>query len=108
MRAVAFATGLSAASAPWLAFDVAGVSYAIASGALASGVGYAIWYTALRGLQATSAAVVQLSVPVIAAVGGIFLLDEPVTPRLVAAAVAILGGIALVVRQRSAGTVPGT
>lgn len=77
--------------------DAMGAGYAIASGALASGVGYAIWYTALRGLKATTAATVQLSVPVIAAVGGIVFLGEVVTMRLLIASAAILGGIALVI-----------
>ncbi len=97
LRAVSFAAGLSLAMLPWAALDVPGVGCAVASGALASGVGYAIWYTALRGLKATSAATMQLSVPVIAAVGGIIFLDEPVTLRLLIAATAVLGGIALVV-----------
>lgn len=73
----------------------AGLALAIASGAVASGVGYAIWYTALRHLTASRAATVQLSVPVIAALGGILLLGEPVTARLAGASVAVLGGIAL-------------
>jgi drug/metabolite transporter (DMT)-like permease len=77
--------------------DASGVGYAIASGAFASGMGYAIWYTALRGLKATTAATVQLSVPVIAAVGGIIFLGEAVTMRLLIASAAILGGIALVI-----------
>ncbi len=81
--------------------DAMGVSYAIASGALASGVGYAIWYTALRGLKATTAATVQLSVPVIAAVGGIVFLGEAVTMRLLMASAAILGGIALVIFDKA-------
>jgi drug/metabolite transporter (DMT)-like permease len=76
--------------------DTSGFWYAVASGALASGVGYTIWYTAIRGLKATNAATVQLSVPVIAAVGGIVFLEEPITMRLLIASVAILGGIALV------------
>ena len=67
------------------------------SGGLTSGVGYAIWYTALRGLNATRAATVQLSVPVIAAVGGILFLGESITLRLVVASIAILGGVALVI-----------
>lgn len=75
----------------------AGLWYAISSGALTSGVGYAIWYTALPALRATSAATVQLSVPAIAALGGVIFLDEVVTLRLVLASFAILGGIALVV-----------
>lgn len=100
LRAVAFAVVLSAATLPWASLDAAGVGYAIASGAATSGIGYAVWYTALPGLKATSAATVQLSVPVIAALGGIALLDEPPTLRLLLAAIAILGGIALVIKSR--------
>jgi drug/metabolite transporter (DMT)-like permease len=83
--------------------DVAGTFYAIASGAIASGVGYAIWYTALPQLRATIAATVQLSVPVIAALGGVLLLGEQLTTRLVLASIAILSGIALVILFRRAG-----
>lgn len=97
LRTVPFALALSIAAIQWLSLDYLGIGYAVASGALTSGVGYAIWYTALPGLRATHAATVQLSVPVIAAVGGIAFLGEHLTVRLVAAAVAILGGIALVV-----------
>lgn len=80
--------------------DADGIGYALASGALASGLGYAIWYTALPHLSSTTAATVQLSVPVIAAAGGMVLLQEPFTPRLLLAATAILGGIGLVVLAR--------
>lgn len=85
--------------------DATGVLYALASGALASALGYAVWYTVLPGLKATKAAVVQLSVPVLASLGGIVFLGEPVTLRLTAASAAILGGIALAIldRQRLAG-----
>ena len=83
--------------------DAAGFWYAVASGAITSGIGYAIWYTALPALKATTAATVQLSVPVIAALGGIAFLGEPVTLRLVLASGAILGGIALVVLQKRTG-----
>jgi drug/metabolite transporter (DMT)-like permease len=76
--------------------DVAGILLAIASGALTSGLGYVIWYAALRGLSALQAASVQLSVPVIAAVAGTLWLGEAFTPRLMVAVVAILGGIGLV------------
>ena len=87
--------------------DATGVLYALASGALASAIGYAIWYTVLPALKATKAAVVQLSVPVIAGLGGIVFLGEPVTLRLAAASAAILGGIALVIlERRRAGAVP--
>jgi len=81
--------------------DRAGLLYAVASGAMTSGVGYAIWYMALPGLKATQAATVQLSVPVIAALGGIVLLAEPITLRLILASVAILSGIALVVYEKN-------
>lgn len=106
LRATAFAVGLSLALWPSATWDGAGILYAIASGALASGVGYAIWYTALRGLTATTAATVQLSVPVLAALGAVVFLGESVSLRLVLAALAILGGIALVLIDRTAPTVP--
>jgi drug/metabolite transporter (DMT)-like permease len=96
-RAVPFALSLSLAMLPWSSIDAAGARYAMLSGAIASGIGYVIWYTALRGLNATEAATVQLSVPVIAAIGGILFLGEPVTLRLLLCAVAILGGVALVI-----------
>jgi drug/metabolite transporter (DMT)-like permease len=76
---------------------LAGVMLAIASGALTSGLGYAVWYAALRGLSATRAAIVQLSVPPLAAVGGVLALGEDLSLRLVLASVLILGGIALAI-----------
>lgn len=97
MRAAPLALLLSALLSGAASFDPAGLWYAVLSGALASGVGYAIWYSALPYLKSTTAATVQLSVPVIAALGGVFFLDEPLTLRLLAASTAILGGIALVV-----------
>lgn len=83
------------------AITAAGAAYAVVSGAVASGVGYVIWYAALRGLTGTGAATVQLSVPVIAAIGGVILLSEAVTLRLVVASAATLGGVALVLAQRT-------
>lgn len=100
LRAVPIAAVLSIATVSGISLDNAGFWYAVASGALASGIGYAIWYTALPALKATHAATVQLSVPVIAALGGIVLLGEPATLRLVLASIAILGGIALVIFER--------
>ena len=100
LRAAVVAAGLSMVVLPGVSLDPAGVAYAIASGALASGVGYAVWYTALRELHVTRAATVQLSVPVIAAVGGIVFLDEPLTYRLLLTSAAILGGVALVIFGR--------
>lgn len=80
-----------------LSFGNNGILYAVLSGALTSGVGYAIWYSVLPQLKATTAASVQLTVPVLAAIAGILILSEPLTQRLILASVAILGGIALVV-----------
>jgi drug/metabolite transporter (DMT)-like permease len=75
-----------------------GLTLAAASGALASGLGYSLWYSALRGLSATRAAIVQLLVPILAAGGGVALLGEPITLRLALAGAAILGGVAVAVR----------
>ena len=97
LRAVPLAAMLSIALLAWSRLDWAGIGYAVISGAIASGVGYVIWYTALPSLKAASAATVQLSVPVLAAAGGILLLGEPVTLRFLIASMAVLGGIALVV-----------
>lgn len=97
VRAVPFAAALSIIFAPRMHAHLAGIIYAVISGAVTSGVGYVIWYSALPGLKAASAATVQLSVPVLAATGGIVLLGEPITLRYMLASVAVLGGIALVV-----------
>jgi len=84
----------------WLEWDTAGVIYALLSGGLTSGIGYAIWYAALPGLAAIQAASVQLSVPLLTALAGSLLLGETLTGRLVIAGLAILGGIALVLRLK--------
>jgi drug/metabolite transporter (DMT)-like permease len=97
VRAVPFAAALSIIFFVRAHLDPLGVSYAMISGAITSGLGYVIWYSALPGLKAVSAATVQLSVPVLAATGGILLLGEPITLRYVLASVAVLGGIALAV-----------
>lgn len=81
--------------------SASGVAYAIASGGIASGLGYVVWFAAVKRLRATAAATVQLSVPIIAAFGGIVLLDEAVTLRLLVASIATLGGIWLVLAQRA-------
>ena len=83
-----------------VSLDLLGLGYAIASGAITSGLGYAIWYATLPGLKASTAGVVQLSVPLIAAVGGVIVLSEPYSARLVIASLAVLGGIALVIVSR--------
>lgn len=83
-----------------LEWDSAGVVYALLSGGLTSGIGYAIWYAAMPGLAAIHAASVQLSVPLLTALAGSVLLGESLTGRLMLAGVAILGGIALVLRYK--------
>lgn len=80
-----------------LTIDAAGATLAVTSGAITSGLGYAVWYAALRGLAAATAASVQLSVPVLTAGAGVVLLSEPLTPRIVVASAAVLGGIAMVI-----------
>ena len=101
VRAVPFSAVVWIIFIPWTHVDSAGVSYAVISGAIASGLGYVIWYSVLPSLKAASAATVQLSVPVLAATGGILLLGEPLTLRYLLASVAILGGIALVVLEKN-------
>ncbi len=77
--------------------DAAGAALAATSGAVTSGMGYAVWYAALRGLASATAASVQLSVPVLTALAGATLLSEPLTLRIVLASAAVLGGIAMVI-----------
>ncbi|MEM8637717.1 MAG: DMT family transporter [Cyanobacteria bacterium P01_G01_bin.54] len=81
--------------------NVAGFGYAMASGALASGMGYALWYAVLPSLPATTAASVQLSAPILAALGGVLLLGEAMTFRFVVASVVVLGGIALFICSKT-------
>src|SRR5438128_1141919 len=97
VRAVPFAAALGIIFIIRAHLDVAGVTFGIISGAITSGLGYVIWYSVLPDLKAASAAVVQLSVPVLAATGGILLLGEPITMRYLFASFAVLGGIALVI-----------
>ncbi len=100
LRAAPLALGTSALLWPLARWDAQGALLALASGALASGLGYAIWYTALRGLSATRAAIVQLTVPALATAGGVLMLGEPLTPHLLGASAAVLGGVALVILAR--------
>ncbi|MEO0368346.1 MAG: DMT family transporter [Pseudomonadota bacterium] len=80
-----------------------GVALAVVSGGLASGVGYTIWYSALKGLTTVRAAVVQLSVPIIAAIGGAIFVNEGLSLRFVISSVVILGGILTVILARGYG-----
>ncbi|MES2958335.1 MAG: DMT family transporter [Pseudomonadota bacterium] len=101
LRAAPMALALSLVFASRFQVSSAGVAWAIASGALTSGLGYVVWYAALPGLSALRAATVQLSVPPLAAVGGVLLLSEALSMRLLLASAAILGGVALVLFSRS-------
>ncbi|MBG7373438.1 EamA family transporter [Pseudomonas aeruginosa] len=100
LRAIAFAALLLLVFHGQLRLDGPGLLYALLSGALASGLGYAVWYSALPGLTALQGASVQLSVPVLAALCGALLLGEPLGPRLPPATLAVLGGIALILLPR--------
>lgn len=96
LRAIPLTLLLGLALAAHSQPDPLGLCYALLSGALTSGLGYAVWYSALRGLGSLQAATVQLSVPILAALAGALLLGEALSLRLVLAALAVLGGIALV------------
>ena len=100
LRAVPFAALVSVLMLSKMHLDSLGITYAVISGAITSGLGYVIWYAALPDLKAASAATVQLSVPVIAATAGILLLGEPITLRYAIASIAVLGGIFLVIIER--------
>lgn len=92
---------LSAALWSQTQVDLAGAMWAVLSGAVTSGLGYVLWYAAVPRLGALRAAIAQLSVPPVAALGGVLWLAEPVTARLLLASLAILGGIALVLAARA-------
>lgn len=101
LRAAPLAIVLSLVLLAERRFDAVGAGYAVASGALASGLGYAAWYAVLPRLSALRASVLQLSVPAITAVGGVLLLDETLSLRLLLCSVAVLGGVLLVVATRT-------
>ena len=95
---------LTVGKAPSLHFSFAGIAWAALSGAVTSAIGYVIWYAALPRLSAMRAALVQLAVPIIAAVCGVILLGERISLRLLVAGGAVIGGIALAIagsRRRS-------
>jgi drug/metabolite transporter (DMT)-like permease len=96
-RSVPMVAVVAAAMVPSIALTQRGFLLAVMSGAVASGLGYVLWYAALRGLSTTQASIVQLVVPVLAAVAGVVLLSEHLTPRLVVSGIAILSGVAVAV-----------
>ncbi len=109
VRAVPLVLMVDLISLPARHWSGKGLALAALSGAGASGLGYVIWYAALPGLTATRAAIVQLSVPVLAAAGGVLFLSESISMRLVSSGIAILGGVTLAVlgRRPAPGSPPG-
>ncbi|HSK67156.1 MAG TPA: DMT family transporter, partial [Anaerolineales bacterium] len=100
IRAVPFILVVRLLTLEGIHLSQSGILLAVFSGAIASGLGYVIWYAALAGLTATRAAIVQLSVPVLAAWGGVIFLAEGISLRLILAGILILGGIALAITGR--------
>ena len=100
IRTIPFVIILFLVSLPTGDYRYEGVLYAVLSGSLASGVGYTMWYMVLRDLQTMQAAVLQLLVPVIAALGGVIFVSEPLTQRLIFSALMILGGILMVIKAK--------
>lgn len=106
VRSVPIAIGLAAMFLASMQVTPFGLLMAVLSGAVTSGLGYALWYQALRGLTATQGAIVQLTVPAIAAAGGIVLLGEPLTLRFAVCSVLILGGVAIAILARKYRVLP--
>jgi len=101
LMSVVFVIALAAVTFTNADISMRGVLLAVISGALTSGVGYVVWYAALEYLSAMQAAMVQLSVPAIAATGGVALLAEPVSMRLLVSSALVLGGISIAVIRKS-------
>lgn len=97
LRTIPFITLLAIFTMPNINYSSQGIILALLSGAITSGVGYTIWYIALRSLSSIQAAVLQLSVSIIAAIGGVIFLSETITSRLVISAVIVLCGILMVI-----------
>jgi len=100
IRAVPMAVIVNLIQLGEIHWSTQGVLLALLSGSITSGIGYVLWYAALRGLTATRAGIVQLGVPVLAAIGGVVILSEAITTRLVIAGLAVLGGVGLAVAAR--------
>jgi len=101
LRTIPLAVVAAALAFPTIHAEPRGVALAIVSGAVTSGLGYVVWYVALRDLAVTPAAIVQLPVPVLAAAAGVVFLGEQPTARLAVAAALILGGVACAILTRS-------
>jgi drug/metabolite transporter (DMT)-like permease len=101
IRSVPLALAVSLVMLPTVHLSPEGALIAALSGGVASGLGYVVWYTALRGITATLAATVQLAVPLLAAAGGVLFLSETVSARLILSGLAILGGVGLAIMGRT-------
>jgi drug/metabolite transporter (DMT)-like permease len=97
IRTIPFVALLAIITTDYANYTHEGIVLALLSGGITSGIGYTIWYIALRGLTSTQAAVIQLSVPVIAAMGGVLFVSEALTFRLIISTGIVLGGILIVV-----------
>jgi drug/metabolite transporter (DMT)-like permease len=106
VRSVPLVLAVSLIAIPRFHVEREGALLAVASGSLASGLGYVVWYLALGGLTATRAAVVQLAVPILAAMGGVIVLSETISPRLIVSAALVLGGIAMALIGREGASGP--
>jgi len=104
VRSLPLAAVSSALAVPFFSAQATGILLAVVSGSVTSGLGYVLWYRALRGLRTAQAAIVQLLVPILAALGGIFFLGERLSVRLAISSVLILGGVAMAVGSRSRDT----
>ena len=102
LRAIPLCLILSLLAIQSFSFDSTGFWYATLSGGIASGLGYALWYAVVLHMKSSTAATVQLSVPVIAAFAGVIFLSEPLDMRLIISALAILGGISFVLTSNDA------
>lgn len=100
LRTMPFVIILAIVTFKYAHYSSEGILLAVLSGSIASGIGYMIWYSALSGLSVNQAAVLQLLVPVIAAVGGIIFVSESISFRLTVSSAMILGGILMVVLGR--------
>jgi len=100
IRSVPFAFVIWLTFSSSVAASAKGVLLAVVSGALTTGVGYILWYTALKGLTATRAAIVQLAVPLLATIGGLLLLSEKLSLRVGISAIAILGSVGVTLMAR--------
>jgi len=100
IKTLPFIVILALVTLPQAQFNLQGVLLALLSGGIASGIGYAIWYMALRGLSNSQTAVVQLAVPILAAIGGVIFVSEETTLRLIISTIMVLAGILMIISKK--------